>query len=49
MPLTFSLKTLSGAMICMEVTLPHIKDIVLVGELEKVSKYSTTNWNFLTP
>lgn len=49
MPLTFSIESLSGAVICMEATLFHIGEIVLVGEPKKGSKYSTKNWNFLTP
>lgn len=40
MPLTFSITSLSGAMTCMEVTLLHIEEIVLVGEPENVSKYT---------
>lgn len=48
MPLTFSIMSLSGAMIGMEVTLLHIREIVLVGEPEKGSKYSTKNSYLLT-
>lgn len=38
MPLTFPIKTLSGAMKSMGVTLSHIKVMVLVGEPEKKIK-----------
>lgn len=38
MPLTFSTDSSSGAVICMEATLFHIGERVLVGEPEKGSK-----------
>lgn len=46
MPLTFSIKSLRGALICMEVTLPHIRETVLVGEPEKGSKIFYQNLEF---
>ena len=40
--LTFPIKTLNGTMICMEVTLPHIREIWLEN-LRKGFKYYTKN------